>query len=89
MVIFHYLYFSNRPESNYFEVEVLDRGFGGSHSISLGVVNHRFPLDIQVGRAVDSESIAYHTGEGALFRGGPRGQPFGERCEIGDRIGTY
>jgi hypothetical protein len=77
----------DRPESNYFEIEILDRGFGGIHNISVGVVNLRFPLDTHIGRAIDSESIAYHTGEGALYHGGPRGQPFGERCEIGDKIG--
>ena len=80
-----------RPESNFFEIEILDRGesrFGESHSISIGVVNIRFPLDTHIGRANDSESIAYHTGEGLLYHGGPHGQPFGERCEIGDKIGN-
>ena len=79
-----------RPESNYFEIEILDRGesrFGESHSISIGVVNIRFPLDTHIGRAVDSESIAYHTGEGTVHHGGPKGKKFGERCEIGDKIG--
>ena len=79
-----------RPESNYFEIEILDRGeprFGEMHTISIGVVNLRFPLDTNIGRAIDSESIAYHTGEGTLYHGGPRAKPFGERCEIGDKIG--
>ena len=79
-----------RPESNFFEIEILDRGesrFGESHSISIGVVNIRFPLDTHIGRAVDSESIAYHTGEGTVYHGGPKGKKFGERCEIGDKIG--
>ena len=52
-------------------------------------MNLRFPLDTNIGKAVDSESIAYHTGEGTLYHGGPRGKPFGERCEIGDKIGTF
>ena len=68
-------------------MEILDRGFDGMHNISIGVVNLRFPLDAQVGQALDSESIGYHTGEGAVYRGRPRGQPFGERCDIGDRVG--
>ena len=57
------------------------------HNISIGVVNLQFPLDTHIGRAHDSESIAYHTGEGALYHNGPRGQSFGDRCEIGDKIG--
>ena len=91
LIIYLFLIFL-RPESNYFEIEILDRGessFGGTHTISIGVVNLRFPLDTHIGKAVDSESIAYHTGEGTLYHGGPRGKPFGERCEIGDKIGTY
>ena len=78
-----------RPETNYFEIEILDRGLGGVHNISIGVVNLQFPLDTHIGRAHDSESIAYHTGEGALYHNGPRGQSFGDRCEIGDKIGKF
>ena len=87
ITLFNFQFDPDRPESNYFEIEILDRGFGGIHSISLGVVNLRFPLDTHIGRAVDSESIAYQTGEGTLYHGGPRGQFFGERSEIGDKIG--
>lgn len=59
------------------------------HNISVGVVNLQFPLDTHIGRAHDSESIAYHTGEGALYHNGPRGQSFGDRSEIGDKIGKF
>ena len=33
------------------------------------------------------ESVAYHVGEGALYKGRPRGQPFGPLCDVGDKIG--
>ena len=31
--------------------------------------------------------MAYHVGEGALYKGRPRGQPFGPLCDVGDKIG--
>ena len=33
------------------------------------------------------ESVGYHTADGKLYKGRPRGQPFGPKCQAGDRIG--
>jgi hypothetical protein len=33
------------------------------------------------------ESVAYHVGEGTLYKGRPRAQPFGSLCDVGDKIG--
>ena len=45
----------------------------------------RYPLDLLPGWT--AESVGYHTGDGKLYKGRPRGQPFGPRCEAGDRVG--
>ena len=45
----------------------------------------RYPLDLLPGWT--AESVGYHTGDGKLYKGRPRGQPFGPRCQTGDRIG--
>ena len=51
----------------------------GSHSSPC-----RYPLDLLPGWT--AESVGYHTGDGKLYKGRPRGQPFGPRCEAGDRV---
>ena len=45
----------------------------------------RHPHDARLGWSF--ESLAYHVGEGALYKGRPRAQPFGPLCDVGDKIG--
>ena len=33
------------------------------------------------------ESVGYHTADGKLYKGRPRGQPFGPKCQAGDKVG--
>ena len=75
---------SYSPESNYFEVEILDKG--ASHlTLSIGVVSQMFSMDNLPGRVNDS--YAFCPGDGLLFRSRDVGSPFGPRAEPGDKIG--
>jgi len=58
---------------------------GGGGGPVVGLCSHRYPLDLLPGWT--AESVGYHTGDGKLYKGRPRGQPFGPRCRAGDRIG--
>lgn len=71
----------------YFEVELSAVGGSGAGSGGpvVGLSSHRYPLDLLPGWT--AESVGYHTGEGKLYKGRPRGQPFGPRCQGGDRVG--
>lgn len=72
------------PESNYFEIEILDKG--ASHlTLSIGVVSQMFSMDNLPGRVNDS--YAFCPGDGLLFRSREVGSPFGPRAEPGDKIG--
>ena len=75
----------------YFEVEILEKGSPPPHSVSasgpqvlVGLCSKQFPVGTKLGSA--SESVAFHVGEGSLYRGRPRGQIFGSVCEVGDKI---
>jgi len=79
------LYIAGRPlspERAYFEAEVTAVEGGGP---VVGLCSHRYPLDLLPGWT--AESVGFHTGDGKLYKGRPRGQPFGPRCQPGDRIG--
>ncbi|CAM6053563.1 unnamed protein product [Sphagnum tenellum] len=69
---------------HFFEVEILEKG-ASVPNIIVGLCSERYPLDIHPGWT--SESVGFHTGDGSLYRGRPRGQPFGPACDVGDRIG--
>jgi len=72
------------PDRPYFEVELtVTEGSGGGPVI--GLCSHRYPLDLLPGWT--AESVGFHTGDGRLYKGRPRGQPFGARCSTGDRVG--
>lgn len=51
----------------------------------------RYPLDLLPGWT--AESVGYHTGDGKLYKGRPRGQPFGPRWSwfdiVKELIETY
>ena len=49
------------------------------------VYHFRYPLDLLPGWT--GESVGYHTSSGKLYKGRPRGQPFGPKCQVGDRVG--
>ncbi|KFM80855.1 SPRY domain-containing protein 3, partial [Stegodyphus mimosarum] len=72
-----------KPDSNYFEIEIIDSGDTGS--IYIGLVSSKHPLDQYPGWVPDS--IGFHTGDGMLYRDAPKGVIFGPKCETGDRIG--
>ena len=65
------------------EISNLEAEGGGSPVI--GLCSHRYPLDLLPGWT--GESVGYHTADGKLYKGRPRGQPFGPKCNIGDKIG--
>jgi hypothetical protein len=71
------------PDHAYFEAEITAAEGGGGPVI--GLCSHRYPLDLLPGWT--AESVGYHTGDGRLYKGRPRGQPFGPRCQAGDRVG--
>ena len=73
------------PESNYFEVEILDKGASSHLTLSIGIVSRLFSLDNLPGRVNDS--FAFCPGDGLLFRSREVGSPFGPRSEPGDKIG--
>lgn len=73
-----------RLDTNYFEIEILDKS-SRSPGISIGLAGRRHPSDARLGWSF--ESLAYHLGEGALYKGRPRGQPFGPLCDVGDKVG--
>jgi len=74
------------PDRAYFEVELSVAGAGGQGGGPIvGLCSHRYPLDLLPGWT--AESVGYHTAEGKLYKGRPRGQPFGPRCQVGDRVG--
>ena len=65
------------------EISNLEVEGGGSPVI--GLCSHRYPLDLLPGWT--GESVGYHTADGKLYKGRPRGQPFGPKCNIGDKVG--
>lgn len=71
----------------YFEIEIVNTGNGAlpMGGPVIGLCSQRYPLDLLPGWS--AESIGYHTGDGKLYKGRPRGQPFGSRCQTGDRVG--
>jgi len=71
------------PDRAYFEAEITAVEGGGGPVV--GLCSHRYPLDLLPGWT--AESVGYHCGDGKLYKGRPRGQPFGPRCQAGDRIG--
>jgi len=83
------LYISGLPlsvEKPYFEVEITkSEGSSGGGGPVIGLCSHRYPLDLLPGWT--AESVGYHTGDGKLYKGRPRGQPYGPRCSAGDRVG--
>ena len=44
----------------------------------------RYPLDLLPGWT--AESVGYHTGDGKLYKGRPRGQPFGPRWSSSNNV---
>ncbi len=82
------LFISGRPLTSsrpFFEVEILERGAGATPDIVVGLCSRRHPPDLHPGWT--SGSVGLHAGDGALYRGRPRGQPFGPACDVGDRLG--
>jgi len=71
------------PDRPYFEAELTEGEVGGG--VVVGLCSHRYPLDLLPGWT--AESVGYHTGDGKLYKGRPRGCPFGPRCQVGDRVG--
>lgn len=65
-------------------MEIVDKG-AATPGVIVGLCSDQYPLDIHPGWT--TESISFHSGDGTLFRGRPRGQPFGPACDVGDRIG--
>lgn len=63
----------------------MTEGSGGGGGPVIGLCSHRYPLDLLPGWT--AESVGFHTGDGRLYKGRPRGQPFGARCNTGDRVG--
>eukprot|EP00095_Tigriopus_kingsejongensis_P009509 maker-scaffold624_size122968-snap-gene-0.16 protein:Tk09509 transcript:maker-scaffold624_size122968-snap-gene-0.16-mRNA-1 annotation:"hypothetical protein BRAFLDRAFT_123644" len=57
----------------------------GSHAIALGVGPKNYPPYMQPGWAADS--VGYNVGDGLLYKGRPRGQAYGPKCVVGDRVG--
>ena len=82
------LYISGVPisaEKPYFEIEISNLEVEGGGSPVIGLCSHRYPLDLLPGWT--GESVGYHTADGKLYKGRPRGQPFGPKCNIGDKVG--
>ena len=53
--------------------------------IAVGLTPKSYPLDHQPGW--EQDSVAFHAYDGHLYVGGGFGQPLGNVCKIGDRIG--
>ena len=70
----------------FFEIEIVkpDSKARDPPQILIGLCSKAHSTDVCPGWA--PESVAFHCGEGSLYRGRPRGQPFGPRCEYGDRV---
>ena len=45
----------------------------------------RYPLDLLPGWSL--HSVGFNTADGKLYKGKPRGQAFGSRCQTGDKVG--
>ncbi len=70
----------------FFEVEILEVGSGsGPPSIVVGLCSRHHPMDLHPGWR--SGSVGLNAGDGDLYRGRSRGQPFGAACDAGDRLG--
>ena len=72
-------------ETNYFEMEIVDKGAAPHLTLSVGVVSRQFSLENLPGRS--NESYAFCPGDGFLFRGNEAGSPFGPRADVGDKVG--
>ena len=53
----------------------------------IGLCSQRYPMDLLPGWT--GESVGYHTADGKLYKGRPRGQAFGPKCQAGDKVGQY
>ena len=73
-------------ETNYFELEIVDKGAATHLTLSIGMVSRQFSLENLPGRT--NESYAFCPGDGLLFRGNEAGSPFGgPRADVGDKVG--
>lgn len=83
------LYISGIPiadDKPYFEIEITNADLeGGGGGPVIGLCSHRYPMDLLPGWT--GESVGYHTADGKLYKGRPRGQPFGPKCQAGDKVG--
>jgi len=83
------VFVSGKPfsaETNYFELEIVDKGAAPHLTLSIGMVSRQFSLENLPGRT--NESYAFCPGDGLLFRGNEAGSPFGgPRADVGDKVG--
>ena len=83
------LYISGVPiadDKPYFEIEITNADLeGGGGGPVIGLCSQRYPMDLLPGWT--GESVGYHTADGKLYKGRPRGQAFGPKCQAGDKVG--
>jgi len=82
------LYISSVPisdEKPYFEIEISNVAEVEGGGPVIGLCSQRYPMDLLPGWT--GESVGYHTAHGKLYKGRPRGQAFGPKCQVGDRVG--